>query len=320
MDKTLLIGNGLNLTAGAISWNEMLDDLCPASLRITSDDENEEQVPLPIQFEIMGAKEGVRTPERRRDPYLALKEKVKEKLLDNLPEPISLHGQAYYTGCNNIITTNYDYVLESASPRWDKSRARKWNSQQKYMLESTETVDGIDFYHAHGTYDVVTSICIGYEHYMGYVQHMRSLLVGAKPKDEAADGTLGVARLLAGEEASLIGTWPALFFTSNIAIVGLGLSFSEIDLWWLLAFRAAFFSGNREFETDRNRIVYFDVKEAKGGEERKVIEKDLKKCAKAIALDGLDVVYVPVVREDYQRGYSEVFSLLKSKDDWAEIE
>lgn len=129
MDKTLLIGNGLNLTAGAISWNEMLDDLCPASLRITSDNENEEQVPLPIQFEIMGAKEGVRTPERRRDPYLVLKEKVKERLLENLPEPSSLHKQVYRTGINNIITTNYDYALESSSPRWDRLKARKWNPQ-----------------------------------------------------------------------------------------------------------------------------------------------------------------------------------------------
>ncbi|MBE5024841.1 hypothetical protein INF26_08300 [Olsenella sp. DSM 107455] len=320
MDKTLLIGNGLNLTAGAISWNEMLDDLCPASLRITSDDENEEQVPLPIQFEIMGAKEGVRTPERRRDPYLVLKEKVKERLLENLPEPSSLHKQVYRTGINNIITTNYDYALESCSPRWDRLKARKWNPQQKYMLESTGSVEGIDFYHAHGTYDVVTSICIGYEHYMGYVQHMRSLLIGAKPKDETADGPLGVARLLAGEETSLIGTWPALFFSSDVAIVGLGLSFSEIDLWWLLAFRAAFFSGNHERVTKRNRIVYFDVKEAKDDEDRNAMEKRLKKCAKAIALDGLDVTYVPVVREGYQRGYSEVFDLLKSKDDWADIE
>ena len=261
MDKTLLIGNGLNLTTDYISWSEMLEGLRPAGLRINVDDQYDEQVPLPIQFEIMGARMGVRTFKRGRDPYLALKEKVKTGFLNNPPKPSALHKQVYRTGVNNIITTNYDYALESASPRWDKLSARKWNSQQKYMFESTGSVEGIDYYHAHGTYDIAASICIGYEHYMGYVQHIRSLLVGTKPKDAIEDKPLGVSRLLNGEESSLNGTWPALFFTSDLAIVGLGLFFSEIDLWWLLAFRAAFFSGHPEYATKRNRIIYFDVKQ-----------------------------------------------------------
>lgn len=53
--------------------------------------------------------------------------------------------------------------------------------------------------------------------------------------------------------------WPELFFTSDIAIVGLGLDYSEIDLWWLLSMRAALFSPNKGLIENENRIIFYQI-------------------------------------------------------------
>lgn len=319
MKKTLLVGNGLNLAEGAFSWNDLLDDLRPASLCVAVGDRDGEEVPQPLQFEIIGANEGFRTFKRGRDPYLALKGKIQEKFRDNPPKPGSLHKQVYQLGIDHVITTNYDYTLEAASPQWSGAEKRKWNSQQKYMLESTGTVDGISFFHAHGIYDVAPSICIGYEHYMGYVQHMRTLLSKGDSEGRASEEPLYITQLLKGEKKSSSELWPLLFFTSDIAVVGLGLSFSEIDLWWLLSYRASLFSVDPSYRAKSNSIIYFDVCQVERGEDRCSAVSRLKKSAKAIALAGLDVVYYPIACKEYPEGYFEALDLLERTEDWEDL-
>ena len=79
------------------------------------------------------------------------------------------------------------------------------------------------------------TICIGYEHYMGYVQHLRERLIRGNVDREFADK---VVYLLLGLSPSR-NTWEELFFTTDLAICGLGLDYEEADLWELLALRAA---------------------------------------------------------------------------------
>ena len=50
-------------------------------------------------------------------------------------------------------------------------------------------------------------------------------------------------------------SWVDKFFTDDISIIGLGLNFQEIDLWWILDFRAREkYTGNKEIN---NKITYY---------------------------------------------------------------
>ncbi|WP_075280352.1 SIR2 family protein [Thermophilibacter provencensis] len=313
MEKTLLIGNGLNLAAGGRSWDALLQEICPDDLRIQTNDKND-AIPQPIQFEMIGARENERSSRRGKDSYLKLKNKIKG-LFDETPYDFGpLHHAVYKTKTDNIITTNYDFVLEEASGRWDPNDARRWNSQQKYLFESTGVVGGRNFFHCHGVCNLASSICIGYEHYMGYVQHMRSLLVKGS-KDECELDSPRIARILNGTVAVSEMQWPILFFNSDIAILGLGLSFSELDLWWLLTFRAAFFS-NVDITARPNKVTYFDVAEISKDEDCEEKKHEMREGAKAIALSGLNVQYVPIVTHSYKRGYGIVLESLQEEDGW----
>ena len=147
---------------------------------------------------------------------------------------------------------------------------------------------------------------------------MRSLL-SKRNSDDKTD-SLYIERILNGREKAPEELWPTLFFTSDIAIMGLGLSFSEIDLWWLLAYRASFFLRDSPCEVKKNSIIYFDVFKITEGEDRQAVKNRLKGSAKAIALDGLDVTYLPIVCDVYGDGYFEVLETLEKIEDWGDIE
>ena len=58
-----------------------------------------------------------------------------------------------------------------------------------------------------------------------------------------------------------LDSWAKIFFTDDIHIVGLGLTQSEIDIWWLITYRAFLYYSNR-FDARRlisNTIIYHDV-------------------------------------------------------------
>lgn len=159
------------------------------------------------------------------------------------------------------MTTNYDQVLETCLPPAHNCRI----DDQKYLLHRTGEVYGRPLYHIHGIAGRRrnNTICIGYEHYMGYVQKLRSRLIEDLGRHEVARH---VAYLMLGLDRAS-DTWEDLFFSSDIAIVGLGLGYEEADLWELITLRAAvLYTGDRmrwALHTIQgfraNRIVYYDV-------------------------------------------------------------
>ena len=211
-------------------------------------------------------------------------------------------------GC--LVTTNYDYAIESAFPESSESYKRELSSGTKYLFEATSCWNGVKFYHAHGVQDVPSSIYIGFEHYLGYVQKMRSHFLN-KADADCPSSTKVIDDLVEGNVSDPI-TWPDLFFCSDVYIVGLGLGFSEIDLWWLPILRAAFFSEVVDgTKVSRNRIVYYDVLECDAGDRCKK-EKEARRSSKAIALDGLHVEYTTMPASSYADGYHKVLNEIES--------
>lgn len=110
MDKTLLIGNGLNRTLkSSISWEDLLDDIANEY-----GVEHIDNLPMPLEFERI-----VNTILRKSSNpssriYNDIKKKIANKVQDIKLPADAIQHELCAIPVNAIITTNYDYLLENA--------------------------------------------------------------------------------------------------------------------------------------------------------------------------------------------------------------
>ena len=228
MENTLLVGNGLNRTISDIAWGNLLE-----SIASVFDVEYNPKISMPLEFErIVNArmKKNFDSPTVNSTISSAKKMVADEIKKFTLPHE-AIHRNLPKLNMNNVITTNYDYMLEYA---FDDGYKYDNTLLKKYLFENTCTINGTDFYHIHGVCHNTNSMCLGYEHYMGLVEHLRADL-NTKKDNKLTE--MAIKRILYGEDSPK-NTWGEKFYTSNIAIVGLELSDAEADLWWLITHRA----------------------------------------------------------------------------------
>ncbi len=250
MENCLLIGNGLNRTLEtSISWGDLLKDI--------AEDfgvDYFEDIPMPQEFEriINSYLKTFNSP--TSDIYEDIKRKIADKIkYTKLPDG-AIHNKLRNLPVDVIMTTNYDYLLEYA---FSSSYVHKGDTGKKYLDGPTSTQQGIEFFHIHGMVASPKSICLGYEHYAGLVERLRSSL---NKKENNENSKMIIKQILYNEKDKL-NTWGEKFYTSNIAILGLGLTSCEIDLWWLITHRAyLYYSNYFGLKSQiKNRIVFFDI-------------------------------------------------------------
>lgn len=294
--KTILIGNGLNMLSGAPSWQKLMHDLCKDSnVHLDSN------IPSPLQFEMLNAKRGWDPIYRYKDNIRLLKESIADRVAHNYWIDSYVSDAISHGGYSNVLTTNYDMSLENCFG-FNQSREDKtsYSKDKKYLFEPTaELADNCRLFHIHGLAEYPNTICIGYEHYAGYIQQMRSKLVNPSNKDDARPAIVDIIRSSKSDRQY----WPDLFFISDIDIVGLGLSFDEIDLWWLLSLRAAVFAGQDDIKERMNSIRYYLPKPKQGLADNSITS--LKS-----ALNGVGVSFNCVGGDSYQECYQEIFKNL----------
>ena len=246
METSLLIGNGLNRTLGnsSISWDALIRDIATEN-----DIEYIDNLSLPLEFEsvVNGILKNQIQPTDKL--YLDIKKRIASKVKDVRLPHNAIHNRIKDLNVNNILTTNYDYLLEQV---FDNDYHYEGDKRNKYLFEKISTYQNIDFFHIHGFAEIPNSICLGYEHYIGLTQKIRGHI---HSKEETR-----IKALLKGKKADK-EYWVDKFFTSNVHILGLGLSDAEIDLWWLLTFRASLYYSNREGLKSKinNKIIYYDI-------------------------------------------------------------
>ncbi|MCR5610619.1 MAG: SIR2 family protein [Clostridiales bacterium] len=252
MDNCLLIGNGLNRCLnGGVPWGDLLKATAE-HLNVTYNPE----LSMPLEFERIINEYLEKNP---NDPvpnaiYNRVKREIAAKVEGvKLPEK-AIHHEVAKLKMNAVLTTNYDTLLENA---FDKSYVYDGSKYKKYLFDSTANINASTFYHLHGIANSPVSLCLGYEHYMGVVQYLRTEL---NTKKDNQPYQMNIKRVLYNEEQPK-NTWGERFYTSNIAIIGLELSESEADIWWLLTHRAYLFYSNYAKISNvlLNSIVFYDV-------------------------------------------------------------
>lgn len=309
MDNYLLIGNGLNrCLPDGIPWGNLLKRIADEYGVSYNPD-----ISMPLEFEriineYLGREIDLANP---NTIIMDAKRKIAQNINEvNLPED-ALHRELMNVNLNGIITTNYDVILEKI---YDDAYRYDGGVIKKYLFEKTATIGGKSFFHIHGIADCTSSLCLGYEHYMGMVEHLRSEL---NTKKNRVATEMQIKRILCNEEPAK-GTWGELFYTANIAVLGLGLTECESDLWWLITHRASLYYSNychlRSTGKLSNTIVYYDVmddiKKQDKAEEDKRIQSELSKRNKHMLLQNehIEVKIVTLGRDCLT--YKEAYKLI----------
>lgn len=295
MKRTLLLGNGLNRTIdNGISWEDLL-----TQLGATNDEVHGHSVPFPMLFEQLAAQRGVMPSARGRNAYKELKHEVAQSISEHLGVPGRIHCQFASLPYSNIITTNYDETFEYAYERLDRlvtlNRLVTNPGSSRNIVKAYSTVNDIPIYHAHGHARWPGTMCLGYEHYISLITKIRNEIYPA-PSEKDSDSRSRLEELIRSSDGSE-EIWPLLLLTTDVDIVGLELSYSETDLWWLLSLRASLFMAEESLRSFANKITYYAVK---------TDEKSDFDSPKLRMLRSLDINVVTLKEETYLRGYEAI--------------
>lgn len=259
-------GNGINLMEKRTpSWGTLLRDIS-ADYGISQVD----SLSMTLGYEEFEAKIMNRQPDVRP---VDIKRKIAESL-DMKTKTVdarnkkSVYRRLFDLGIREFITTNYDYSIErTAVPDFVHKYTTR---EQLYSKYRKQKADYIVVHHVHGECAYPSSICLGYEHYAGTLEKIRSFLTeSTSTKDKNDPHKFRLYDVLVGLEKAE-DSWLYRFFTEDIYFLGFGLDVSELDLWWLITYRAKLIRENKI--PIHNQIVYYETGIGRNQSEQKRIK------------------------------------------------
>lgn len=302
LNTTLLIGNGLNrCLEHSISWGDLL-----AEIASNYGVHYNGGIPMPLEFESI-VNQILRN---QADPstaiYTEIKKAVAEKVKNTKLPNNAIHHQLVTLPVSAIMTTNYDNLLEYV---YNPLYTYQGQKNKTYLFEATSVLNNVPFFHIHGHADSPRTICLGYEHYMGVVENLRREI---NTEEKGISGKMKIREVLV-DPSKRTYTWYERFYTDNIHIVGLGLSESEADLWWLITHRAYLYYTNYYDVKSalNNQITYYDIVDP-----QKVDEKAQKEQIHYMLSNANVTVEKYTIGENclsYEDGYLRIFKRIKHK-------
>lgn len=226
--KALLLGNGVNLLSKDVpSWQSILTELAN-SIDRPQIMELAKYKPYTLIYEEIA----LYTKDAEKKKEIEIKRKVAE-LIRHLP-PNEYHRRILNASIDHILTTNYDYTLERSAGCVGESKNLRGES--KYSAFRRRAVSGKFVWHIHGEVDVPNSIMLGHEHYSGQLQKLRDYATSDRATSKELKSPFKLGNL-DFENQTEAYSWIDVFFRDEVHIIGTNLDYTEIDLWWLLAYK-----------------------------------------------------------------------------------
>lgn len=288
-NTALLIGNDINNINKGTSWNDLLISI-KNKYHVETLENGRKPFPMLYEEIFLSAIQQQHMDEKELKTFIA-------DAVSNIQQN-ELHELIRELSVENIMTTNYDFSLAGTHPKEKTSLVNEttYSVFRKYhSLNKT-------YWHIHGDCNNPFSINLGYEHYCGQLQKMRDYVVNG-PNYSASTKIYKaslIRRLQAGRQMAL-QSWIDLFFTTDIHIFGLSLDFVEIDLWWLLTYRARnkFYKKNTFI---KNQIYYY------------IPHKYVKDSSDKIQLLRANDVKVEIIDEENKsKYYQKIINSIKLK-------
>ncbi|QIK70787.1 hypothetical protein G7062_11000 [Erysipelothrix sp. HDW6C] len=284
--QTLFIGNGLNRVYEGPSWNDVLVKIDAQA----ANDSIDPNLPPTLLFEYIT--NALYQSGSASVSYDAINETLAE-IFQKIPKIGSedLRRKFTHLSISNIITPNYDYILEatlddaftvdtSAINRYPNSRDETRYSAERYIEVNKKRI-----FHIHGEALRPKSICLGYDHYVGNLSKMTQAL-------ERIEDITDVSKIF---KKFRFERWFELFFTTDVHLVGYGLDYSELDVWWILSLRTRLMNMKPQLVT--NTITYYEV----NGSD-----------AKETTLQSFNVETVMVKAQSYAEGYPSIYKMIRT--------
>lgn len=288
-NTSLLIGNDINNINKGTSWNDLLISI-KNKYHVETLENGRKPFPMLYEEIFLSAIQQQHMDEKELKTFIA-------DAVSNIQQN-ELHELIRELSVENIMTTNYDFSLAGTHPKEKTSLVNETTYsvfRQYHSLNKT-------YWHIHGDCNNPFSINLGYEHYCGQLQKMRDYVVNG-PNYSASTKIYKaslIRRLQAGRQMAL-QSWIDLFFTTDIHIFGLSLDFVEIDLWWLLTYRARnkFYKKNTFI---KNQIYYY------------IPHKYVKDSSDKIQLLRANDVKVEIIDEENKsKYYQKIINSIKLK-------
>ncbi len=183
--------------------------------------------------------------------------------------------------CDEILTTNYDYLIEkSFDNNW--KRIGFQSTETLYSIRRNHVSNNRRIWHIHGEQERRTSILLGFKHYVDY---------SSKVKNRAQECS---KEILSGSYKET-KSWVDCFLTHNINLIGIGMKFSEYPLWWLLAYR---YYKIKQSKLKINNRISFVIPESSLNRDNNIFD--------AMKAYGVKILPIPAI--DYNDFYKKILN------------
>lgn len=247
MANTIFYGNGINLMAGGKSWDDILKRMSyQGSLPdIKSNTLKYEYIILPLQEKIkvpwslngrlfvaggkfFGCYVSMENHVVKRDLCMELK---KQPISPYYAELAKLNAKYY-------ITTNYETLLNEEFEKLGYIRTIPVKDKLRLYARDTLTMStqSVSLWNIHGNWNAPETIMLGIKDYCDYIAEIN--------------------KQIGEEETETCQSWINLFLKTDVHIVGFGLAYEEMDLWYVLTHRKRMI---KQTKNEINNHVFYYV-------------------------------------------------------------
>lgn len=233
-ERTLILGNGFSRTIfkNVPSWAHLFDNVNSSIKNYT------------ILYEVSLQKNKLDTEDEIKNIIV---DKIKKhNSAENINDNI-LHLEHFgvflrSNNINNIITTNYDKGIEiilCEKCQYKEIIPQNLISEEIYSIRTYKEFINeknnhkIKLWKIHGDVDRIKSITLGFDQYCGSLSKLSEYIKGKYISDKGPKCNISMIEKCKTQHFDYL-SWAELFFYTDVYIVGLGMDFSEIDIWWLL--------------------------------------------------------------------------------------
>lgn len=278
--NTLFLGNGFSRSVNSkiSSWEELFKDV---------DASNNKNKNYTFLYEQKYIKNQNITEEKlKRELVDDIEKKIKEAIEQKINVAEWFGVFLKKNKISNIITTNYDHGIEYILERSNYEKSTKMDNistETTYSIRRCKHFSNQNINHEvtlwkiHGDIEAIRSVTLGFDQYCGSLAKLTSYVKGTYKPSKSSKITIGKVPIMEKcKDISLRdnSSWAELFFFSNIYIMGFGMDFSEIDIWWLLNKRMRIML--EDSSLIKNKIKYYILLKHDKKEEKKEIYNTLE--------------------------------------------
>ena len=298
MQKTIFFGNGVNLLSKGESWDSVLMQLSKGKILppigsntlkyeyVVLNKEKNTIRPFGSDVGVTFTVDGVLELESVDTEYEIVKKELADRLSRNKVSDYPFYNKLADLQADNYITTNYESFIKDLFVEKGYKVQEPINPCLKerphYTLSNGSR--NIRLWNIHGSIDYYESIMLGLYEYCDYVRGFNNLL----KKDYS---------------------WLNVMLTSDVFILGFGLSYEEIDLWYFMVSRKRLIRAKKILA---NRIVFYALEDK---------SFDIGKIKMLEALD-VKVERIPFDWSEnaYELAYNEMYRRIKTEMHWKSSE